>query len=373
MKFPQYINYVELILTDYCPFHCKYCFVSHKENKELNMTMEIVDAVMHNFSSSTPPRIIFMGGEPLTRIDFIKEIIMKYKGLAYQVVTSGLINVSEFLTDIRPLSSNFDFQISWDGFHSSRENPKKVWNTIEEIVKAGNGVQVRCVISNENVKELFNIYKFLLEKRDKYPCLSFDFTIAYQKNVEESFPNILSKEFKKIFNYFIETNFKVYFPFTFAKYIVNFFNKKIKGFCGVGNYIAVRPNGDCYPCTSIASLGDFKYGNILDKSNLIISNEQLEKLRILPDSCFDCPIKTFCGGGCRYERILCGSLECNVEHRCSIMKNLYNIIKSSISQLNKEKLDILCYNVNKKVLWSFTYDNERKRGKYVFISSRKNL
>lgn len=361
--FPSYYGIVELILTDYCPFHCKYCFVKDK-NECSTMSMDVVDKTFSLFNFL--PRAIFMGGEPLVEVDLINKIITKYPNVNYQVVTSGLINLSYFAENIRPKVNKFDLQVSWDGFITSRENPEKVWDEIENVLKMGQGVQARCVISDVNALQFYNVFNLFAERHRKYPKFYADFTFAYVGDMEEFTPKIIECQLLQILYAAKEDNYS-FFPQTISRYVHKYLTKdNCTGFCGIGNYAAIRPNGDVYPCTSVAHLGRYCVGNVLG-GRLDFDSVPYLRHNTAPQ-CVDCPVLYMCGGGCKYERMLCNGNEWShkvVEHRCAIMKAIYNAIDTFYSTLSIEEQYSLVDIVTKFHMWETSYLVQDKQSEII--------
>ena len=75
--------------------------------------------------------------------------------------------------------------------------------------------------------------------------------------------------------------------------------KRVKG-CGCGGeYVAVTPDGDVFPCHRFAGMEDFKLGTVFGGS---LKQEIVEKFGestvLRKKDCEECWAKYFCSGGC---------------------------------------------------------------------------
>src|SRR5574344_1644717 len=138
-----------LLLTEACPNRCEYCYIRDRSNPS-SMSMKDIDKYIAKYN---PTRILFFGGEPLVRLDLIRDTVMKYYGkIKFQVVTSTSVNFKEFLAfnEKYPLD---EIQLSWDGFNDNRIDAfgKRICDkTYENIIYAINNklkFDIKTVIS----------------------------------------------------------------------------------------------------------------------------------------------------------------------------------------------------------------------------------
>ena len=72
------ITRLELFLTENCPMHCDYCFVS-KKDKQNQMSFEVakeaIDFLIRESRDKQRLEILFFGGEPLVEYKLIKQVV----------------------------------------------------------------------------------------------------------------------------------------------------------------------------------------------------------------------------------------------------------------------------------------------------------
>jgi len=123
----EHPSQAQLILnvTERCNLRCKYCSYSgiyqgQRKHSDRNMPLQIakksVDKFIQNMTEE--PSLSFYGGEPLLRIDLIKETIdyiesLTEKKITYNMTTNGTLlnkNTAEYLRD-----KDFTLMVSLDG------------------------------------------------------------------------------------------------------------------------------------------------------------------------------------------------------------------------------------------------------------------
>ena len=302
------------------------CYIKDRDSHS-EISIDIIEKSM-DLLSTDKPRIIFFGGEPLLKLDLMRETIKKYPKAQFQVVTSAVVNLKEFLHDIYlPNESHFDLQISWDGETSSTRKLKngEIVNVLDTIkyVASLHPLQVRCVLNDINVQGMFDAFKAINDLYIETNNICIDFTIAHQETMENSFVEYFSEQSIKILEYCSDN--KSIIPQLLVNQLLNITNKHQSTSCDAGNYLVIRPNGDIYPCTILSQYGyDFCIGNVLEqdkkfKYNIIdeIKNESTN------EKCISCVYNLFCDGGCRYERYLKNKkdyLGVICDHQCNNMK-----------------------------------------------------
>ena len=272
-----------LLLTESCPNRCEYCYIKNRSNPK-SMTLEMID---EKIKQHNPDRILFFGGEPLVRLDLMKEVVKKYYGkIKFQVVTSTSINFKEFIgfNKIYPLN---EVQLSWDGFTKNRIDTSgnsianDVYKNIEYAIEQGLKFDIKTVISNDNVENMYEIHKKFksLKKRG----VSGQFVIAHRDYYSDDFYDKLREQL----------------PLTFdlSKMYKDHLNKIIavinadKNFssCDIGKYITIDPYGNESLCTALSQ----------ERKEFDMNDVQQ---RCTHPDCLKCAYSYLCDGGCRYER-----------------------------------------------------------------------
>ena len=367
VKLPPIITHCYLMVTEFCPLRCEYCYIKNRHIMN-EFPIEWMDKIKNMFSCSSKPRLIFFGGEPLVKKDLIKHIVEKYNDdFQFQVVTNGTVNFHEFMDEVyEPNRRKFDIQISWDGEIDTRNNfmnketYQSVYNdSILPELQKGRILVGRAVLNETSVKCFYETYLRFKEMNKKY-MFGADFTIAHQLSFPESYHNDLRDNLKMIYNDFsneLQNEGRHWFPNMLFKTINNIWNNKSVISCDVGNYVVIKPNGDVYPCTILSQVDDrFKMGNI----NTNINTEVIETLKYESSCQKDCPFKSICDGGCRYERIKnfpstwCSDI---CSHTCDIYKVMFEETKTFLDSLNDVQYKHLKKLVNDYDEWELCYCN----------------
>ncbi len=309
--FPPFVNDIYIMLTEKCPMRCEYCYIRHREDGG-SITRETIDKLMEKVTGR--PRIIFFGGEPLLKINHMKWFIGKYgdRCSAFQTVTSAAVNFDQFYEEVyKPNAHKFDLQMSWDGTAGTRKlaggvnNSLKVYSRIDFLLKENALFQVRSVINDTNVDELYDLYEEFRHISGQHENFCADMTLAHQEQYDKSFPRKLKAGLEQILESIrteIDEGRKPYIQ----QWILNCLSASlnhdpIMG-CNVGTEIIVRPNGDIYPCTMLSQLGDrFRMGNVNDP---MLDTSVIGELIRQPAECSGCGFRDRCMGGCRYEKMM---------------------------------------------------------------------
>ena len=372
--FPPFINDIYLMLTERCPMRCEYCYIKHRADGE-SMTRETMGKVMERVTGR--PRVIFFGGEPLLKVDEMEWFIDKYKDrcCGFQTVTSMAVNFDDFYRRIyEPNKDNFDLQLSWDGMAGTRKlagginNSSDTYEKIEFMLHQDGPFQVRTVINDTNVDDLFRLYSKYRGLTRKHDNFCADMTLAHQESYDDSFPQKLEAALKQILA-LIEFDIKSHEKPYIEQWILTYFasainNNPIMG-CNVGAEIIIRPNGDIYPCTMLSQCGErFKMGNIYDNA---IDTSILESLVKQPDGCKDCSLKKHCMGGCRYEKIArTGDLDIVNPCYCEQARVIIPTVLSWLGSIDDDVREVVYAYVSQFLKWKACAESEAHKFAYKF-------
>ena len=365
VKLPPIINHAYLMVTEYCPLRCEYCYIKNRHIKN-EFPFEWVEKIKNMFTCYNKPRLIFFGGEPLTKIDLIEKIVNEYKDdFQFQVVTNGMVKLSEFMERVyEPNRNNFDVQISWDGNMNTRPmangltTKEQVYDNIVNELEKGRIFEGRCVLNDQSVKHFYETYMTFKRLHSKYK-FGGDFTIAHQPTFSDSFHINLGMDLDIIYEIIKSDLFNedLFIPRFLLKTITNVIQNKPVISCDIGTHIVIKPNGDVYPCTILSQQDErFKLGNI----NKQIDTEVITDLRYEAKCQKDCAFKSICDGGCRYERIknFPNDWKCNIcNHTCEIYESIYNSTQKFLESLTDEESKQLYYIINQYNMWKIDYDN----------------
>lgn len=320
------------MLTELCPNRCEYCYIKNRDNPN-SMTTDRIDSIMEKYH---PFRVIFFGGEPLTRLDLMKYTVKKYYGKTrFQVVTSTCVNFKEFVEFQKEYPFS-EIQLSWDGFNRNRPNQNdqdtslRVWENIQYGVSEGMKFDVKCVVSNDNVKQLREIHNIFKELKPK--GVSGQIVIAHRELYTEEFYEELEKNL--IYTFDLD---KMYMD-NLNKIMAYLAKDRNYSSCDAGNYMVIDPYGRESYCTALSQ-----------EKHMELTIEDLKEPCTHTD-CKSCELSYLCDGGCRYERYLVYGdkwRDYYLESTCRVNKIYYNTIRRFMDNLSNEEtrrlLDIITH------------------------------
>ncbi len=301
------------ILTNLCNLRCTFCFQERKKREDRMHT----DHWMHVLNQIPKgSRVTLTGGEPLVFQDFDK-IFKKANELnETNIVTNGLL-----LSDdkIECLISEKNFKvlgISIDNIgNTNRDFKKSQWDKlvdqIHRFIKLReqrnhkSALDIKTVILDENIDDLFDIHKFTVEvlKADTHSLqmlkgaeiqhsdLMFDF-----KSIDKDYKAYKYKKFSKfveqlnkIKNYDKQNDYKTYLHPSlidlgqdrdFNESDLSYLNreshdpKHFKVCTAPWSSVHINVDGNLFPCMAV-SMGNVKNQKIKD----IIFSDQFEKFK----------------------------------------------------------------------------------------------
>lgn len=230
-----YVLSLKLYITRYCPMDCTYCFVKEKK-KWLDMDYETAKKSIDFFLfwESWIKNIYIMGGEPLTREDFIISLIDYVKHnyntsrLNFIIVTWWLISISVKLKKIIQDNHFIKVSVSFDGlekFHNTSRKTiswKDTYNIISNNLKQYLEVEKYwCAITlPENPDFIKSIYKGFLNINKNYNFKMFHIWIVWSNWSKDNII-LFIREYKKILDYILYQYNQWYFTYSI------FFNRTL--------------------------------------------------------------------------------------------------------------------------------------------------
>ena len=296
------IKLLMLSITSRCNLNCKYCYVK-RENKDMNF--EVAKRAIDLVIKSNPYffRILFTGGEPLLRVEFLEKVIKyaisKSKEVGFQIQTNGtLIN-----DEIIKIMKKYEIQVgvSLDGIPKindlQRGKSKEVIEGLEKLKEHKITIGVTCVLTSINIEYLTEFIEFLDNFENVY-AVGFD--ILKKKYGNLSPPSL--DQINLIISSYKKARRIKFREIESAKFLIL---KKIPRYkycfgCSLKT-IYVDPEGDLYPCASFDQDKRFFLGNIFEISSfeeVLIKSPLKERDARFMKKCSNCEYNILCGGGC---------------------------------------------------------------------------
>ena len=323
--------------TERCSLNCTYCYQFNKTpmRMEFETAKKFIDNILADkygyINRYNSPAIIieFIGGEPLLEISLTRQIYEYFLEQCYKlnhpwftlhrlsICSNGLQyfdkEVQEFFKDY---SHNISFNISIDG--------NKELHDACRIQPNGEGSYDICMMALNHFNQYFtperNSKMTLAPQNMKY---LFDSVVSFIENgmtvinlnciFEEGWDQETAlleyNELKKLADYIIENNLEHLYIAIFNERQEDVQPKSYDGrFCGgTGSMLALRPNGQFYPCirympTSVGDdVEDLCIGTVdtgivgRDQGSDILERMDNSTRRSCSnDICYDCPISNDC-------------------------------------------------------------------------------
>ncbi|MEA3315066.1 MAG: radical SAM protein [Campylobacterota bacterium] len=205
-----------LEITEQCNLRCTYCifdedYQNERKHNSFNMSKDIVYKAIDNYKTRINNKeayIVFYGGEPLIRYDFIKDIVNYAKKILGDIVKFSFTTNGIYLTKEKIIffkDNNFLITVSLDGdknIHNKYRKDKDKNGSYDTIINNlkyiyynyleyyKKNIQINCVVNSaEEFKELNNFFS-----TNKFVK---DINIRFSNQIQNSME--LSNHIKKIF------------------------------------------------------------------------------------------------------------------------------------------------------------------------------
>lgn len=320
-KNPKSIN-VWVHTTNSCNIACTYCYV-HKD--QTHMEAEIYDKFYEKIletvreKSLTKVTLRMAGGEPVTRFPYYKDFLEKLK--ADLLVLDCKLHIA-FLTNLTILTDDFlefvekhrcGITVSLDGLKEYNDTNRiyangkgtfeKVEKNINVLISKKIGVFVNITITNENLDGILDLTKYLFTKK-------IGFRYSFVNGVyldKEKLSRILTESYS-----YIEENLGLFPSFPKRHVLADLsINNPSSQACGAGkNTFVLNTNGEVHYCPMV--LSDKKPIANLALEGDLITQVLNQKSYTFQNTCFSCPYRFICSGGCPLENVAGKSPFCDI-------------------------------------------------------------
>lgn len=319
---PEEPRLKELVLwvTTDCNLRCRYCYANGGDDVEYMDWQVAKQAVDFMLIQSDSFKIQLAGGEPLLNLELIEQAVHYTRGLNihYQLQTNTTLIDTNMARSLKRLG--IAVGVSLDGLPSVndplRPFPDGQGSTVPAIVGVKNlraeGIRVglTCVLSAENAAGLPALVE-LASYLGNVDGIAFDLlrSIGRAKTGEmrQADPALvahsISTALKRADDLALMGGRKVKFREVERMHylLTRGIRRRHRCYFEAGQLLMVKPNGNAYPCASLASFPEFCLGNIMEEDfagRLIPSLAKAGQLVTHPTHCFICPDHWLCGGPC---------------------------------------------------------------------------
>jgi uncharacterized protein len=274
-----------------------------------------------------PFKIQFTGGEPLLKADLMAEVMdyarFKNLGISFSLQTNGTLLNEKSIRMLKKYQAAIG--VSLDGLPETNERLRgKTREAVAGIALLGEaGLMVNlntvvCDVNAEKLRETADMALYLGNVRGIAldPLRLAGRAADDGAEVKPASPSALLKGLELLRHRVEEINAAsprklLVREFEKAKYLRDTENL-VTDYCyaGRGASFVVLPNGDCYPCGSLAGRREYFMGNVRTG----ISAMALRYTR--PGRCGVCAHKKYCNGGCPSRFLLnggCDESDCNIK------------------------------------------------------------
>lgn len=350
-----------------CNLKCEYCFEGQGDSNKCPDVKNVNDLFVEaldkfdkyideiykkNGNEKTP--IIFHGGEPtLIRPENLERLMKlqaeKKHNISWRIQTNGTLISDELIKVFKKYNVNVGISIDGLKKHHDRYRVTKndkptfdiVYKNMKRLKESEVPFSVLVTITNNNVLDLIDIYKFLAVEN-----ISFSFNALYpRKNTNDSAdlsPELFSEEICNLFDCWIEDQT--------SKIIIAPFEQIIEGLfmpsrgipaCNwqkqcTDSFMAIDTEGRIFPCEHWVNNINMAYANINEDFEKIyikaknVFKERVDNLEI--NRCDGCSIYDLCYGGCPWNAyMVTGSMQEKDESICVgrkvLIKHIYDYMK----------------------------------------------
>ena len=323
--------------SERCSLNCTYCYQFNKSGMRMHFDTAkkfidnlLIDKYSYINKFNSPAIIIeFIGGEPLLEIQLTRQIYEYFLQRCYElnhpwftfhrvsICSNGLQYFDQDVQDFfKDYAENISFNISIDGskmLHDMcRIQPNgegsydiamaALKHYTEHYVNERNS---KMTLAPSNIKYLFeSVVDFI-----KNGMTVINLNCVFEEGWNQETAKIEYSQLRRLADYIISNDLENLYISIFNERQEDCHDKSYDGnFCGgLGSMLAMRPNGDLYPCirympTSVGpKVKDLKLGSV--ETGMIGREEGSEVLKMMDsitrrsqtnDVCFNCPIANDC-------------------------------------------------------------------------------
>lgn len=331
-------------ITRKCNLKCQHCYAFKEGDNSEELTLEEMYNAIDKLKRLKPYLIVYGGGEPFARKDFI-DILKRTKEVLncrIKILTNGTMLTKEIINEIKKY---VDFiQISLDGTEQNHDNLrgqqgcfKKAVKAIQLVREEGIKTGICMTISRYSVQDIDWVINYALEQ-GVYKLRISPF-VASGKALNNFKDWMIPKEDLKVLynllaSYRVEYKNRLLFDFRdelYGKAFLGCPGEKLDGnnqylLCAAGRSLFyINPEGYITPCNFIDT-EEYFAGNIKtdDLVSLWYSNEIFNKFRVLKveeiEKCSVCKRKATCGAGLRCNALMTSGSLNKVDPLCDFFE-----------------------------------------------------
>jgi len=308
-------------LTTNCNLHCLYCYGKSCEDFGSDFHGLAIDyfvpssiaypieALQEFLQTDEDTLLVFYGGEPLLRLDKIREIMNALPSARFVIQTNGLTLdrlEPEYLNRFESIFVSLDGNEAMTDYYRGRGTYQRLVNNLRKIRDNGFTGEIVARMTVEEATEI-DTQVLALIRNNELPISAVHWQLDalfwqndYPKRqfadwAEISYNPRLRKLIRVWVDHMRDTG-EVWRLYPFVGVMESLLSGESTHLrCGAGwTVFNIQTDGNITPCPVMAGMKDFYLGNISETSPLAL------KLLHVSEPCTSCEIYKICGGRCLY-------------------------------------------------------------------------
>jgi len=310
-------------LTTNCNLRCKYCYEKSCEDfgsdfHGLAIDYSIPSSVTYRTNvlrkfveqDSSDPVLIFYGGEPLLKINRLKETMDAIPNAHFVIQTNGLLLDridSDYLNRLDSIFVSLDGDEALTDYYRGRGTYKRVRNNLRSVRERGFQGEIVARMTVAEATEIDTQVLGLIDG-DEVPISSVHWQLdalfwqndypkrRFSEWITQSYNPRLRRLIRAWVDHMRNAG-EVWRMYPFVGITHSMLNGDSSHLrCGAGwRVFNIQTDGNITPCPVMAGMKDFYLGNIRDASF-----DRLKDAVFVSEPCTSCKVFTICGGRCLY-------------------------------------------------------------------------
>ena len=342
-------------LTSNCNLKCKYCYGKSCEDFGSDFDGLAVDyslpssmaypteALLEFLRRDQDPVLVFYGGEPLLRMDKLREIMDELRTGRYAIQTNGLLLgrlEPEYVNKFETILVSLDGEEELTDYYRGKGTYRVVAKNVRRIRENGFGGEI---VARMTVGEETEIDRQVLALiRDPELPIS---SVHWQLDAlfwQNDFPkrrfaewaaqsyNPRLRELVRAWIQHMRTDgdvFRLYPLVGVTQSLLTGEPSRLR--CGAGwSMFNIQTDGNITPCPVMAGMKDFYLGNIRETSP-----GSLRDAVFVSEPCTECEVYTVCGGRCLYANATKLWGDKGFRQVCSTVKNMIDALHEGLPEV----------------------------------------
>jgi uncharacterized protein len=354
-SFPRPV-FLELMLTEACNLRCEYCWEPKAAARHMSSetALRAVDRLLANRDDDL--HIFFFGGEPLLRLDVMREVVgeVRRRGrkVHYSMTTNGTLLDEEtagFLAE-----SGITYLLSLDGGREMHDRHRRTaagegtWDSVVSRLRMLKSLQpwqgARVTVTPGNVQGLAEGVQALFERGINQFIIGPAHGLPWPAEAEAE----LTRQFLAVTRFYHATAIVGKQPMRCVVYEKGEVGETqataTQWGCGAGRgRLCATPDGRYFGCSKMATIhgasdGILPLGTVAEGLTGVANRGRLNTISIVdyPVACRICDSRKTCGGGCyATNQVESGSITCQSSGFHCMCSRVYAAVQQEFARLQQ--------------------------------------